>query len=75
MLDEPGAERLFGKGDLLCDLGRGLVRAQFLFIPQRNSSPRSDANRTAPSKAMSHLRQRPAVCCCFSLVRNLREPA
>ncbi|WP_315759613.1 MULTISPECIES: hypothetical protein [unclassified Bradyrhizobium] len=34
MLDEPGAERLFGKGDLLCDLGRGLVRAQGLFIPQ-----------------------------------------
>jgi S-DNA-T family DNA segregation ATPase FtsK/SpoIIIE len=34
VLDEPGAESLFGKGDLLCDLGRGLVRAQGLFIPQ-----------------------------------------
>ena len=33
-LDEPGAESLFGKGDLLCDLGKGLVRAQGLFIPQ-----------------------------------------
>ncbi|MGJ5176429.1 DNA translocase FtsK [Bradyrhizobium oligotrophicum] len=34
VLDEPGAESLFGKGDLLCDLGRGLVRAQGLFVPQ-----------------------------------------
>ena len=34
VLDEPGAESLFGKGDLLCDSGRGLVRAQGLFIPQ-----------------------------------------
>jgi S-DNA-T family DNA segregation ATPase FtsK/SpoIIIE len=34
VLDEPGAESLFGKGDLLCDLGKGLVRAQGLFIPQ-----------------------------------------
>lgn len=34
VLDEPGAERLFGKGDLLCDFGKGLVRAQGLFIPQ-----------------------------------------
>jgi DNA segregation ATPase FtsK/SpoIIIE-like protein len=34
VLDEPGAESLFGKGDLLCDAGRGLVRAQGLFIPQ-----------------------------------------
>jgi len=34
VLDEPGAESLFGKGDLLCDFGKGLVRAQGLFIPQ-----------------------------------------
>jgi S-DNA-T family DNA segregation ATPase FtsK/SpoIIIE len=34
VLDEPGAESLLGKGDLLCDLGKGLVRAQGLFIPQ-----------------------------------------
>lgn len=34
VLDEPGAESLFGKGDLLCDSGKGLVRAQGLFIPQ-----------------------------------------
>jgi DNA segregation ATPase FtsK/SpoIIIE-like protein len=34
VLDEPGAESLFGRGDLLCDFGRGLVRAQGLFIPQ-----------------------------------------
>jgi len=27
-------ESLFGRGDLLCDFGRGLVRAQGLFIPQ-----------------------------------------
>jgi hypothetical protein len=35
VFDEPGAESLFGKGDLLCDLGKGLVRAQGLFIPRR----------------------------------------
>jgi S-DNA-T family DNA segregation ATPase FtsK/SpoIIIE len=34
VLDEPGAESLFGKGDLLCDFGKGIVRAQGLFIPQ-----------------------------------------
>ena len=34
VLDESGAESLFGKGDLLCDFGKGLVRAQGLFIPQ-----------------------------------------
>jgi S-DNA-T family DNA segregation ATPase FtsK/SpoIIIE len=34
VLDEPGAESLFGRGDLLCDFGRGLVRAQGLFISQ-----------------------------------------
>jgi S-DNA-T family DNA segregation ATPase FtsK/SpoIIIE len=34
VLDEPGAESLFGKGDLLCDFGKGLVRAQGLFISQ-----------------------------------------
>ncbi len=28
ILDQGGAERLFGKGDLLADLGKGLVRAQ-----------------------------------------------
>ncbi len=35
VLDEPGAESLFGRGDLLCDFGKGLVRAQGLFIPQQ----------------------------------------
>jgi S-DNA-T family DNA segregation ATPase FtsK/SpoIIIE len=34
VLDEPGAESLFGKGDLLCDFGKGVVRAQGLFVPQ-----------------------------------------
>jgi len=34
VLDEPGAESQFGKGDLLCDFGRGLLRADGLFIPQ-----------------------------------------
>jgi DNA segregation ATPase FtsK/SpoIIIE-like protein len=34
VLGEPGAESLLGKGDLLCDLGRGPVRAQSYFIPQ-----------------------------------------
>ncbi|EJW11113.1 Cell division protein FtsK [Rhodovulum sp. PH10] len=34
VLDEPGAESLFGRGDLLCDFGKGLLRAQGLFIPQ-----------------------------------------
>jgi len=28
ILDQPGAERLYGGGDLLADLGKGLVRAQ-----------------------------------------------
>jgi S-DNA-T family DNA segregation ATPase FtsK/SpoIIIE len=34
VLGEAGAESLLGKGDLLCDLGKGLVRAQSYFIPQ-----------------------------------------
>jgi S-DNA-T family DNA segregation ATPase FtsK/SpoIIIE len=34
VLGETGAESLFGKGDLLCDFGKGLVRAQGLVIPQ-----------------------------------------
>ena len=33
-LDEPGTEQLVGRGDLLCNNGRGLVRAQSYFIPQ-----------------------------------------
>jgi S-DNA-T family DNA segregation ATPase FtsK/SpoIIIE len=34
VIDEPGAECLLGRGDLLCDAGRGLIRAQSCFIPQ-----------------------------------------
>jgi S-DNA-T family DNA segregation ATPase FtsK/SpoIIIE len=34
VLGESGAESLLGKGDLLCDLGRGLARAQSYYIPQ-----------------------------------------
>jgi S-DNA-T family DNA segregation ATPase FtsK/SpoIIIE len=34
VLGEAGAESLFGKGDLLCDFGKGLTRAQGLFVPQ-----------------------------------------
>ena len=34
VLDEPGAENLFGRGDLLCNLGKGVIRAQGLFVPQ-----------------------------------------
>jgi hypothetical protein len=34
VLDEPGAEQLLGRGDLLCNAGRGLVRAQSYFVPQ-----------------------------------------
>lgn len=34
VLDEPGAEQLLGRGDLLCNSGRGLMRAQSYFIPQ-----------------------------------------
>jgi S-DNA-T family DNA segregation ATPase FtsK/SpoIIIE len=34
VIGEPGAESLLGKGDLLCDLGRGIARAQSYFIPQ-----------------------------------------
>jgi RecB family exonuclease len=34
VIGEPGAESLLGKGDLLCDIGKGIVRAQSYFIPQ-----------------------------------------
>jgi hypothetical protein len=34
VLDEPGTEQLLGRGDLLYNAGRGLVRAQSYFIPQ-----------------------------------------
>lgn len=34
VVDEPGGESLLGRGDLLCDAGRGIVRAQSYFIPQ-----------------------------------------
>lgn len=34
VLDEPGAEALLGRGDLLCNRGRGLERAQAPFISQ-----------------------------------------
>jgi S-DNA-T family DNA segregation ATPase FtsK/SpoIIIE len=34
VIGDSGAESLLGKGDLLCDLGRGLVRAQSYFIEQ-----------------------------------------
>ena len=34
VLGEQGAESLLGKGDLLCDMGKGIVRAQSYFIPQ-----------------------------------------
>jgi hypothetical protein len=34
VIGEAGAESLLGKGDLLCDLGTGVVRAQSYFIPQ-----------------------------------------
>jgi S-DNA-T family DNA segregation ATPase FtsK/SpoIIIE len=34
VLGEAGAESLLGKGDLLCDLGRGIARAQSYYIPQ-----------------------------------------
>jgi S-DNA-T family DNA segregation ATPase FtsK/SpoIIIE len=32
VLDEPGAEKLLGRGDLLCDCGRGIHRAQSPYI-------------------------------------------
>jgi S-DNA-T family DNA segregation ATPase FtsK/SpoIIIE len=34
VLDETGAESLLGRGDLLCDSGKGIQRAQSYFIPQ-----------------------------------------
>jgi S-DNA-T family DNA segregation ATPase FtsK/SpoIIIE len=34
VLGEAGAETLLGQGDLLCDVGKGLVRAQSYYIPQ-----------------------------------------
>ena len=33
VLDEPGAETLLGRGDLLCDSRKGPVRVQGLFVP------------------------------------------
>ena len=33
VLDQPGAEKLLGRGDLLCDCGVGIQRAQSPFIP------------------------------------------
>ena len=34
VLDQPGAESLLGRGDLLCDRGRGVERAQSPFVSQ-----------------------------------------
>jgi S-DNA-T family DNA segregation ATPase FtsK/SpoIIIE len=34
VIDQPGAENLLGRGDLLCDRGRGIERAQSPFISQ-----------------------------------------
>jgi DNA segregation ATPase FtsK/SpoIIIE-like protein len=34
VLTENGGESLLGKGDLLCDAGKSIVRAQSYFIPQ-----------------------------------------
>ena len=34
VIGETGAESLLGKGDLLCDLGKGIARAQSYFVPQ-----------------------------------------
>jgi len=34
VLGEAGAESLLGKGDLLCDMSKGIVRAQSYYIPQ-----------------------------------------
>jgi S-DNA-T family DNA segregation ATPase FtsK/SpoIIIE len=34
VLGEAGAESLLGKGDLICDMGKGFVRAQSYFIAQ-----------------------------------------
>lgn len=34
VLDQPGGEKLLGRGDLLCDRGKGLERAQSPYIPQ-----------------------------------------
>jgi DNA segregation ATPase FtsK/SpoIIIE, S-DNA-T family len=50
VLDEVGAENLVGRGDLLCDWGRGLERAQSLFIPDeefRALFERTSVNRNA----------------------------
>ncbi len=48
VLDEPGAESLLGRGDLLCNRGRGLERAQSPYIDQEEllrlaNSARSNA--------------------------------
>jgi len=34
VLDQPGAERLLGRGDFLCDRGKGLERGQASLISQ-----------------------------------------
>src|SRR5260370_40039058 len=34
VIGETGAESLLGKGDLLSDMGRGVIRAQSYYVPQ-----------------------------------------
>ncbi|MGA8261943.1 MAG: DNA translocase FtsK [Arenicellales bacterium] len=38
ILDEPGGEALVGRGDLLCDRGKGVERAQSPFVGQASSA-------------------------------------
>jgi DNA segregation ATPase FtsK/SpoIIIE-like protein len=56
VLCEAGAESLYGKGDRLCDFGKGLVRAQGLFIPQADYLRVLTA---VPAEARIHRRPRP----------------
>ncbi|MFZ0569718.1 MAG: FtsK/SpoIIIE domain-containing protein, partial [Rhodomicrobium sp.] len=46
VLDELGAESLLGRGDLLCDMGKGIIRAQSYFVPQADFLKALGSNET-----------------------------
>ena len=49
VLDEPGAEKLLGWGDLLCDYGRGIQRAQSPLVASEDWSRFQVTERPTPS--------------------------
>jgi len=47
ILDQSGGESLLGRGDLLCDLGRGVVRAQSPYVTREELLKLADCSGTA----------------------------